>query len=77
MPGHLAVSINEALVEPLTEREIDVLKHLEQGCTDKQIAASLVIASETVHKHLKNIYGKLDVHSRTEALARAHKLGLL
>ena len=73
----IAGSVNETLVEPLTEREIDVLKRLEQGCTDRQIATSLVIASETVHKHLKNIYGKLDVHSRTEALARAHKLGLL
>lgn len=76
-PPALAVPTNDALVEPLTEREIDVLKRLEEGCTDKQIAASLVIASETVHKHLKNIYGKLDVHSRTEALARARKLGLL
>jgi LuxR family transcriptional regulator, maltose regulon positive regulatory protein len=56
---------------------MDVLKCLAQGCLDKQIAAKLVIASETVHKHLKNIYGKLNVHSRTEALAQARKLGLL
>ena len=65
------------LVEPLSARELDVLKLLAQGCADKKIAETLVIARETVHKHLRNIYGKLDVHSRTEAIARAHELGLL
>ncbi len=66
-----------SLIEPLTERELDVLKLLAQGRTDKKIAESLVISRETVHKHLKNIYGKLDVHSRTEAIARARQLNLL
>ncbi len=65
------------LVEPLSARELDVLKLLAQGCTDKKIAEALVIARETVHKHLKNIYGKLDVHSRTEAIVSARELGLL
>ena len=65
------------LVEPLTDRELEVLRQLAQGCTDKKIAENLVIARETVHKHLKNIYGKLDVHSRTEAVARAYDLKLL
>jgi LuxR family maltose regulon positive regulatory protein len=65
------------MVEPLSAREIDVLKLLAQGCADKNIAERLVIARETVHKHLKNIYGKLGVHSRTEAIARAREIGLL
>lgn len=65
------------LPEPLSARELEVLQLLAQGSSDKQIADSLVIARETVHKHLKNIYGKLDVHSRTAAAARARELGLL
>ncbi|HSB65806.1 MAG TPA: LuxR C-terminal-related transcriptional regulator, partial [Anaerolineales bacterium] len=70
-------SASSQLVEPLSEREMDVLKLLAQGCTDKKIAEQLVIARETVHKHLKNIYGKLDVHSRMEAIVRAQELDLL
>jgi LuxR family maltose regulon positive regulatory protein len=66
-----------SLIEPLSGRELEVLRLLAQGCTDKKIAETLVIAPETVHKHLKNIYGKLDVHSRTEAVRRSHELGLL
>jgi len=65
------------LIDPLSEREMEVLKLLAQGSTDKKIAENLVIARETVHKHLKNIYSKLDVHSRTEAIARARELKLL
>ncbi len=55
--------VSDALVEPLSEREMDILKLLAQGCSDKVIAKTLVIAPDTVHKHLGNIYGKLDVHS--------------
>ncbi|HEX9091145.1 MAG TPA: LuxR C-terminal-related transcriptional regulator, partial [Anaerolineales bacterium] len=69
--------VTSRLVEPLSEREMDVLRLLAQGCSDKKIAENLVIARETVHKHLKNIYGKMDVHSRSEAIARAHELDLL
>jgi LuxR family maltose regulon positive regulatory protein len=65
------------LVESLSGRELEVLKLLAEGHSDKQIAETLVIARETVHKHLKNIYGKLGVHSRTEAIARARELDLL
>jgi len=68
---------DQALVEPLSARELEVLKLLAKGCADKQIAETLVISPETVHKHLKNIYEKLDVHSRTEAVARARQLDLV
>lgn len=64
-------------IELLSRREIDVMKLLSQGFTDKKIADTLVIARETVHKHLKNIYGKLGVHSRTEAIAHARELGIM
>jgi len=65
------------LVEPLSMREVEVLKLLAQGYPDKQIAVMLVISRETVHKHLRNIYEKLAVHRRTEAIARARELDLL
>jgi LuxR family maltose regulon positive regulatory protein len=70
-------TITSRLIEPLSQREMDVLRLLAQGLTDKKIAESLVIARETVHKHLKNMYGKLNVHNRTEAINRARQLNLL
>ncbi len=75
----LPVTVHPAsqLIEPLSGRELEVLHLLSQGCSDKKIAENLVIAPETVHKHLKNIYGKLDVHSRAEATLRAREIGLL
>lgn len=72
-----AAGPRSGLVEPLSEREMDVLKLLAQAYPDKKIAESLVITRETVHKHLKNIYGKLGVHSRSEAILRARELSLL
>jgi LuxR family maltose regulon positive regulatory protein len=65
------------LPEPLSRREQDVLKLLAQGRADKQIAEILVLSRGTVHKHLRNIYEKLNVHSRTEAIARGRELHLL
>ncbi len=65
------------LLEPLTEREEEILELLAQGQTNQEIAGALVLAVGTVKKHLNNIYGKLDVHSRTAAVARARDLGLL
>ena len=66
-----------ALPEPLTDRELDVLKLVAAGLTNREIAAQLVVSPETVKKHASSIYGKLAVGNRTEATARARELGLL
>jgi LuxR family maltose regulon positive regulatory protein len=65
------------LPEPLTERELEVLRLLAAGLTNRQIAERLVISPETVKKHSGNIYGKLGAGNRTEAVARARELDLL
>lgn len=65
------------LVELLTERELQVLRLLTTHLSSTEIAEELVIAASTVRSHIKNIYGKLDVHSRREAIQRADALRLL
>ena len=65
------------LTDPLTPREREVLGWLAKGLSNSEIAAQLVISEGTVKNHLKNIYGKLEVHNRTGAIARARDLGLL
>jgi LuxR family maltose regulon positive regulatory protein len=72
-----SATAHPALVEPLTERELEVLRLLAVGLPNKEIAGTLVIAVGTVKAHLKNIYGKLEVHNRTEAANRARDLGLV
>jgi LuxR family maltose regulon positive regulatory protein len=70
-------SRSSALLDPLTPRERDVLHLISQGLSNKDIAEKLVIALNTVKRHTSSIYGKLDVKSRTQAVARARELGLL
>jgi len=65
------------LVESLTERETEVLRLLGEGHSNRQIADALFITLNTVKKHTSNIYGKLGVRSRTQAVVRAQELGLL
>jgi len=65
------------LVEPLSERELSVLRMIAVGMTNPQIAEELVLSIGTVKSHTGNIYGKLGVHNRTEAVARATELNLL
>jgi LuxR family maltose regulon positive regulatory protein len=65
------------LVEPLTEREVEVLHYLGTSLSTPEIARELVVAPSTVRSHVKSIYGKLGVHRRMEAVARARELGLL
>jgi LuxR family maltose regulon positive regulatory protein len=66
-----------SLVEPLTSREMEVLHLLGEGRSNREIAEALVITLNTVKKYTGNIYGKLGVHSRTQAVVRAQELGLL
>ena len=56
---------------------MEVLHLLAEGFSNKEISERLVVAPSTVKQHLKNIYGKLDVHSRTQAVARGRELALL
>jgi LuxR family transcriptional regulator, maltose regulon positive regulatory protein len=65
------------LLEPLTTREQDVLELLAAGLTNAEIAARLIVTVGTVKTHIKGIYGKLGVHSRTQAIIRAREIGLL
>lgn len=64
-------------VEPLSEREMEVLELIAAGHTNREIGDALYIALDTVKGHTREIYGKLDVHSRTQAVAKARALGLL
>ncbi len=65
----------QAAVEPLTEREIEVLHLAAKGLTNKAIGQALAISDRTVQGHLANIYGKLGAGSRTEAVTEALKQG--
>lgn len=65
------------LIEPLTDREIEVVRLLAAGCSNAEIATKLVVAIGTVKAHTSNIYRKLDVATRSQAIARLHSLGLL
>ena len=67
----------DGLVEPLTERELEVLRLLRTALTTPEIASELGIAPSTVRTFVKNLYGKLGVHRRLEAIERAEQLGLL
>ena len=66
-----------ALVEPLSEREVEILRLIAEGLTNREIASRLFLSLNTIKVHNRNIYGKLDVHSRTQAVARARALGVL
>jgi LuxR family maltose regulon positive regulatory protein len=65
------------LVEPLSEREIEVLQLIAEGLTNPEIAARLYLSLNTVKVHTRNIYGKLGVNNRTQAGTRAKALGIL
>ncbi len=67
----------DMLIEALSEREFEVLRLVADGLSNREIAERLVVSMGTIKTHIRNIYGKLGVNSRTRALARARTLGLL
>ncbi|MAT96969.1 MAG: helix-turn-helix transcriptional regulator [Anaerolineaceae bacterium] len=69
--------LNQMLIEPLSDRELEVLALIGNGLTNQAIADELVIALSTVKKHVNNIFGKLNVSSRTQAVNRAQELAIL
>ncbi len=73
----VTVAPGEPLVEPLSQRELDVLRALAEGLSNKQIARQLEISEHTVKFHVNAILGKLGVQSRTEAVVRATRAGLI
>jgi len=69
--------LSPSMTEPLSERELEVLRLLAAGLSNREIGEQLFLAVGTVKKYTSNIYGKLGVHKRTLAVARARELGLL
>jgi ATP/maltotriose-dependent transcriptional regulator MalT len=65
------------LVEPLTRRELEILRRLAQGLTNEEIANELVVAIGTIKSHNHSIFSKLGVNNRTSAVSRARQLQLL
>jgi LuxR family maltose regulon positive regulatory protein len=76
-PGTPALPLAQPLVEPLSQRELEILQLIAQGLSNREISERLFLAVSTVKGYNQNIFAKLQVQSRTEALARARALGLL
>lgn|GEM_PF-216285 len=84
MLRHILPHLNEAIARPalwsfgnLTERETEILKWIQIGKSSWEISVILAVSERTVKFHLNNIYRKLDVHNRAQAVARALRLGLI
>jgi LuxR family maltose regulon positive regulatory protein len=74
---HPSAFIPQPLIEPLSERELEVLRLVAQGLTNNEISQRLVLALSTVKGHNLRIFGKLQAQNRSEAVMRARELGLL
>ena len=70
-------SPDQPLIEPLSQRELEVLQLIAQGLSNREIGERLFLALDTVKGHNRKIFDKLQVQRRTEAIARARELGLL
>ena len=73
----LTASSSQSLIEPLSQRELEVLHLIAQGLSNQEISERLFLALDTVKGHNRKIFGKLQVQRRTEAVARARQFGLL
>jgi LuxR family maltose regulon positive regulatory protein len=74
----IAISLpSQPLIESLSPRELEILQLIARGLSNREISERLFLALSTVKGHNRNIYGKLQVQRRTEAVARARELGLL
>ena len=73
---HRSSLSNQALVEPLTNRELEIIAQLAQRMSNKEIAEKLFISPETVKRHTINVYQKLSVNSRRQTVDRAKNLGI-
>lgn len=76
LPGFLT-ALSTPTDSPLSDRELEILRHIARGASNPEIAAELVLSVETVKSHAKNLFAKLEVTSRAAAVDRAHQLGLL
>jgi LuxR family maltose regulon positive regulatory protein len=76
-PSRRAAAALPGMAEPLTDREMEVLRLLAAGRSNQRIAHELVVALDTVKKHVTHLLGKLGAANRTEAVARARQLGLI
>jgi LuxR family maltose regulon positive regulatory protein len=77
MPQSEIKNLQSEMVEPLSQRELEILKLVAQGLSNREIGERLFLALDTVKGHNRHIFDKLQVQSRTEAIARARELGLL
>jgi LuxR family maltose regulon positive regulatory protein len=75
--GPVQAAARTNLIEPLTERESEVLRLLAEGLSYAAIAGRLVVSVNTVRYHVKGLYGKLSVEKQSQAVQRARDLGLL
>ena len=66
-----------SLIEPLSEREIEVLQLMAEGLSNQKISSRLYLSLNTIKAHTRNLYGKLGVNNRTQAVAKARSLGII
>jgi DNA-binding NarL/FixJ family response regulator len=71
------VGIPDSVIEPLSERELEILRLIAQGASNREIAGTLFLAEGTVKNHVTNILGKLEVRDRTQAALKAKDSGLI